>query len=715
MVFSAEQEHGSVSLTSSDIQQNETNLPLSIDDIGGKNVNNLITNDKFTHIPTCNIDNSTIHEVARECGDDENCGHRPTYKKRWSRYRQSMQAFKPYRKTAILERIWEEELHQRGIEKASFLRSVLRFLRTRFLLGMMCVALCFTMGMINSAFTIRRFIAYTADPDASLKDGVSLCFLLGSMYFGAASFISVGYTINSRNGTRIRAAIIALVYKKLLRAKTLSGVSIGQIGSARIITKFRRRCLQTTDKRVRMINELITCIKLIKMYAWEIPFKGVIAEIREKERRELEKSAFLTSFNASASPLACTLASIATFSVHIALGNNLTAMQAFTCIAVTNSMRVLFLQTPRSVRCMADCAVAAQRIKKLLLISDIQEKTPEPRDITNSIEFRNATLGWKATATNDQTVDDTEKVLLLKTQLGSRTSVNTDHNINTLFDINFNVKKGELVGICGSVGSGKSSLLSALLGQMDIYSGFLATRGLFAYVAQEAIILNDTLKENILFGNEFNQQKYDSAIFNSCLSHDISILPSGDETEIGERGINLSGGQKQRVSLARAMYAERDIYLLDDPLSAVDVHVGQHIFTHCVKGALQNKTILFVTHQLQYLKHCDRVVMLDCGTVIESGTFEKLMDDEQEFSSLINKYYCSEVNENKSRESSSVFKDSLNVSGISNDISPALPSKSVSTVNEGGELTKQETNNGGSVKMETYTITLETLVKQVPI
>ncbi|XP_022800678.1 ATP-binding cassette sub-family C member 11-like [Stylophora pistillata] len=136
---------------------------------------------------------------------------------------------------------------------------------------------------------------------------------------------------------------------------------------------------------------------------------------------------------------------------------------------------------------------------------------------------------------------------------------------------------------------------------MRIQKGNVTIGGSVAYVAQQAWIMNATVKENILLGKPYNDARYKTARFACSLEQDLKILPNGDETEIGERGINLSGGQKQRISLARALYYDMDIYLLDDPLSAVDAHVGQHIFKHCIKGALWNKTILFATHQLQVL------------------------------------------------------------------------------------------------------------------
>lgn len=224
----------------------------------------------------------------------------------------------------------------------------------------------------------------------------------------------------------------------------------------------------------------------------------------------------------------------------------------------------------------------------------------------------------------------------------------------TLFDIDLTVNKKTLVGICGSVGSGKSSLLQALLGQMRIQKGNVTVGGSTAYVAQQAWIMNATVRDNILLGKPYNEARYKAACFACSLEQDLSILPNGDQTEIGERGINLSGGQKQRISLARALYYDMDIYLLDDPLSAVDAHVGQHIFKHCIKGGLWNKTILFATHQLQYLSQCDIVLYMKNGKIAERGTYDELISNNGEFATLI-RLFIRDVEEELMEEETDAF------------------------------------------------------------
>ncbi|TPX30915.1 homogentisate 1,2-dioxygenase [Synchytrium microbalum] len=194
-----------------------------------------------------------------------------------------------------------------------------------------------------------------------------------------------------------------------------------------------------------------------------------------------------------------------------------------------------------------------------------------------------------------------------------------------LRDLTFEIKRGSLVAIVGSVGSGKSSLLQAIVGEMRRVTGEYGVEGTVGYCAQQSWIQNCTLKDNILFGLPFDVDRYQQVIKDCSLERDLEILPGGDETEIGERGINISGGQKQRVNLARCTYFDSDITLLDDPLSAVDSHVGKALFDNCIMGALRNKTRILVTHALHFVPNADHIIVMDGGRIAEQGTFQELM------------------------------------------------------------------------------------------
>ncbi|KAJ1970399.1 hypothetical protein H4R34_006068, partial [Dimargaris verticillata] len=198
---------------------------------------------------------------------------------------------------------------------------------------------------------------------------------------------------------------------------------------------------------------------------------------------------------------------------------------------------------------------------------------------------------------------------------------------STLSEVNITCRKGELVAVVGRVGSGKSSLISAILGDMTKQDGAVTIRGHVAYVAQQPWIMNATLRDNILFGHRYDPQFYQETIRACALQPDIDMLTDGDLTEIGEKGINLSGGQKARVSLARAVYARADVYLLDDPLSAVDAHVGKHLFDQVLgpHGLLRTKARILVTHAVTVLPKANTITFLQQGRVVEQGSFPELM------------------------------------------------------------------------------------------
>lgn len=207
----------------------------------------------------------------------------------------------------------------------------------------------------------------------------------------------------------------------------------------------------------------------------------------------------------------------------------------------------------------------------------------------------------------------------------------------TLKNINMQVKKNTLCAIVGTVGSGKSSVVQAYLGEMEKISGSVNTVGSIAYVPQQAWIQNSTLRDNILFGRPYDRKRYNRVIDACALRPDIQMLSAGDQTEIGEKGINLSGGQKQRISMARAVYSDADLYFLDDPLSAVDSHVGKHIFEEVIgpNGLLAKKTRVLVTHGITFLPQTDNIYVMKLGEISENGTYQELLNKKGDFSDFL--------------------------------------------------------------------------------
>ncbi|XP_042490579.1 ABC transporter C family member 3-like [Macadamia integrifolia] len=208
----------------------------------------------------------------------------------------------------------------------------------------------------------------------------------------------------------------------------------------------------------------------------------------------------------------------------------------------------------------------------------------------------------------------------------------------TLKDLNFRVYRGMRVAICGSVGSGKSSLLSCILGEVPKVSGTIELNGTKAYVAQSPWIQSGKIVDNILFGKEMDKERYERILEACSLKKDLEIFAFGDQTIIGERGINLSGGQKQRIQIARALYHDTDIYLLDDPFSALDAHTGTHIFKECLLGILGSKTVIYVTHQVEFLYSADLILVMKNGRITQAGNYKEIFNSGIDFMEVVDEH-----------------------------------------------------------------------------
>ncbi|XP_065808672.1 ATP-binding cassette sub-family C member 12-like [Labrus bergylta] len=384
-----------------------------------------------------------------------------------------------------------------------------------------------------------------------------------------------------------------------------------------------------TAGRVRTVNELLIYIKLIKMYVWERAFSSRITDIRTSERRMLEKAALIQNLSVTISPLAPIIAVMCTFVVHTWLGLPIDTSTAYPVLTIFNCMRFILAMLPAAVNLLAEAAVSVKRLKKLLLIEN-----PEPyilkktENRSAAIIMEKATLSWTTPLHPADTEDRDD--LVSKTR---HTEV-----LPALRNVSFTLQKGRLLGVCGNVGSGKTSLICSLLEQMHLQQGSVSVDGSIAYLSRQAWIFYGTVQDNILMGEPLDRSRYNRVISSCSLEADLRILPHGDQTMLGEQGVNLSEGQKQRISLARAVYSNRDVYLLDDPLSSFDAHVGKQIFEECIIKQLKGKSILLVTHQLQYMELCDEVLVLKDGTVLEAGGHLDLMRAEGHYAELITKH-----------------------------------------------------------------------------
>lgn len=292
---------------------------------------------------------------------------------------------------------------------------------------------------------------------------------------------------------------------------------------------------------------------------------------------------------------------------------------------------------PLYIRDIINGEIAIKRIEKVLQYDDKENFLVLPSKPNNEVEFKKATLAWTnytsihRKSSNVSVSHKVDNSITGNENIAQRSST---INATCLFDINIEVQKNKFIGIVGPIGSGKTALLRSVMGQMRLIKGKVAVRGLTAYVAQDPWIFNGTVRDNIVFGYEFNSKRFYEAVSCCGLTHDLASFPNGDLTIIGERGVTISGGQKQRISIARAYYADRDIYLFDDPLSSVDVSLAKHIFFHCIKNGLKDKTIFFITHQNEFLKATDQVILMKEGRIDKCDTHTNLLKD-NEYKQLI--------------------------------------------------------------------------------
>ncbi|KAM4602664.1 ATP-binding cassette sub-family C member 12 isoform 2-T2 [Polymixia lowei] len=671
-----------------------------------------------------------------------------------------------------LQRLWEEEVLRAGLEKASLIRVALRFQRTRLLLTVFVGVLFMLALFMGPAVLVYEILSYVDHPEAStVGHGVGLCFALFSTEFCKAFLISLFWALNLRTAVRVKGAFSMLAFQKIISLRSHSNISVGeminvltsdgyrlfdavvfgsfllsapvllficifyacyilgytaligvlfylifipvQFAMARLMNLFRRKAVMITDSRVCTMSEVLTSIRLIKMYAWEDSFEKRIMDIRKNEKSLLEKAGYIQNVNVSITTLVPTLATTFTFIVHTLLGLRLSTSEAFTIIAIFNSMRFTVGLLPLSVKAMAEAAVSLARIKKLMLIQNPEAYVVQRTGSGSAIVMDNATLSWsKAASQPDQSPNTANQPPGDKMDSVFQNG-KTDAS-PTLRNISFTLPKGNLLGVCGNVGSGKTSLISSILEQMHLQQGSITADGTFAYVSQQAWIFHGTVQDNILMGEPFDQARYDRVLSACSLNADLEILPYGDQTEIGERGINLSGGQKQRISLARAVYSNKDIFLLDDPLSAVDAHVGKHIFEECIKKDLHGKSVILVTHQLQYLEFCDKVLVLEGGEIQEAGNHRDLMRSEGRYAQLITNYLLEQSRAEKEEEQPGPAHPKVaeledhTANGIVNPVFDMSDEKGSGTTSDNKclaaqqQLVIQEGSEEGSVTWRTY-------------
>ncbi|CAN0910383.1 ABC transporter C family member 10 [Linum grandiflorum] len=354
---------------------------------------------------------------------------------------------------------------------------------------------------------------------------------------------------------------------------------------------YQVRLTKQQDRRLKAVTEALTNIKVLKLYAWETHFRKMIEELRKDELLSIsmvlfQRGCLMLLFWAS--PV---LVSTVTFWTCYLIGIPLDAGNVFTFLAALRILQQPIANFSDVATVFIDAKVSLDRIEKFLEAAELQQQQQHRSHVSVDVDV------------------DVEFPMILIQCSEISWRIETATSMATLRNIDLRVKLGEKVAICGEVGSGKSTLLAAVLGEVPRTTGTVSVHGKIAYVSQTAWIQTATIRDNILFGSAMEPVRYQATLKCCCLLKDLEMLPNGDLTEIGERGVNLSGGQKQRIQLARALYQDADVYLLDDPFSAVDAHTATSLFNEYVMGALSEKTVLLVTHQVDFLPAFDLILI----------------------------------------------------------------------------------------------------------
>jgi len=505
--------------------------------------------------------------------------------------------------------------------------------------------------------------------------------------------------------------------------------------ASRTMSKYLRASYVVNDERVHLISELIGGIRFLKQCAWESVFTDKIEDARARQLDILFKRILYWILNQVIVQSTGALVLLSTFSVYILLGHQLTASVAFTSLTIFLNLRKSMEMLPMAVQRLLGLLPSSVRLQEFFACAEVQQppfallddhneggalfKSHHGEMTDGEVRITSGVFDWNDgvsmeeeeddesnTESNiqiemDGSLDDGQMIMLE----GVPTLAESQLQTAVLQNVNFIAPKGKLTVICGQVGSGKTSLISALIGEIYKVNGTISTPKSISFTSQQAFLVSSTLRENILFGKPYDKERYAKVIYACSLNTDLLQLPAKDLTEIGERGINLSGGQKQRISLARALYSDSECFILDEPLSAVDPEVGKHLFDHCIQGMMADKTRILVTHQLQFIPSADHIVVIQDGQLIQ-GTYAELQQKGIDFESIMKtkklniepessgKLQTDNIGTSSEISSHEKVKEISLDSIISDENNPSLIEKS--------KLLVKEDRNKGSVKITLY-------------
>ena len=452
-----------------------------------------------------------------------------------------------------------------------------------------------------------------------------------------------------------------------LKASALAGFGLLVIAmpllgkSIKSLINRRKGVNKLTDQRVGLTQEVLHAVRFIKYFGWETSFLKRLSNIRSQEIRSIQ---FILAIRNGINAISMSLPVFASMLAFIAYaythtGADFNPALIFSSLALFNSIRLPLNMLPLVLGQVTDAVNSITRIQDFLLAEDEKDEATWDYDNKNAVHVDNAAFTWEKAVerSKEDAVDASKDAKQIKADQKaakkakrhskrasksedtgkrmSKSAIQSGDSIFKLKDLSFKVGRNELIAVIGGVGSGKTSLLAALAGDMRKTAGEVTLGATRAFCPQSAWIQNATVKDNILFGKDMKRRWYNEVIDACALRPDLEMLPGGDLTEIGEKGITVSGGQKQRLNIARAIYYDSDLVLLDDPLSAVDAHVGRHIMDHAICGLLDNKCRILATHQLWVLNRVDRIIWIDEGHIQAFDTYDNLMAHNEEFRELI--------------------------------------------------------------------------------
>ncbi|KAI8844370.1 P-loop containing nucleoside triphosphate hydrolase protein [Chytriomyces cf. hyalinus JEL632] len=398
----------------------------------------------------------------------------------------------------------------------------------------------------------------------------------------------------------------------------LASLSLLSIAIPALIIKSVPQMNQASDSRVKLIRDVLDGIKLLKIRSMENEFMAEIKNARAQQITWLERFIYGVVSFVVIGQLATYLMPAASFSLYAARGNSMSPAVVFPALALFNMLITPLIMFPQVLNAVFTASISWNRIFQYLVAPDRSDVGLEPATSDIAVRIQAGSFRYPSSPEKEFLSSDDIELSSKEAAVGSQ------ERTFTFSDIDLAIPRGQLVLIVGRVGSGKSTLLNAILGQLETVKGKISTNGTVAYCPQQPWIRTGTVEENILFGTPYNETKLQESISLTSLERDISGMPSGVKTVLGEKGTSISGGQKTRIALARAVYSEADIYLLDDPLSSVDARVGRAVLDNCVKTALRGKTVLLATHNHDILKEADRIIFIQNGELIQ-GTHQEMM------------------------------------------------------------------------------------------